>query len=190
MSPMRTHLLFVVATAALLGGCATAIPEAIRTAPPTDVQLAEVRGEPQRFVGSTVRWGGTIASVRNLPQTTRIEVVGRRLDTDGRPLEEDQSAGRFVAEVEGFLDPTVFDKGREVTVRGRIESAVQERIGDHLYTYPLMRVEHLYLWAPRPPPVGPYPYYYDPFWYDPWYPWGWPYHPWRYPYPYHPRGWR
>ena len=180
----------LLVTAALLGGCATPVPEAIRTAPPTDVQLAEVRGEAQRFIGATVRWGGAIASVRNLASVTQMEIVGRRLDSDGRPYDEDQSAGRFLAEVAGFLDPTVYAAGREVTVRGVIERVVEDAIGDYRYTYPLVRAQQIYLWAPRLPPVPPR--YYDPYWYDPWYPWGWPYYyPYRYPYPYyHPPRWR
>ncbi|GMR03590.1 MAG: Slp family lipoprotein [Gammaproteobacteria bacterium] len=178
MFSMRTPWLLLSALV-LLAGCASPIPEPIRLAPEGDVQLAEVRRESQRFVGSQVRWGGSIASVRNLREATLIEVVGRRLDKRGRPREEDRSEGRFLVKVPGFLDPAVYAEGREVTVRGRIEGAVERPIGEFRYTYPVVRAERVHLWEPRPLPAPAYPYY-DPFLRDPWYPWGWPY------YPYHP----
>jgi len=41
----------------------------------------------------------------------------------------------------------------------------------------VVRVDSIYLW---PVPVRiEYPYYYSPYWYDPWYPWGYPYYPYR-----------
>ena len=87
-----------------------------------------------------VRWGGAIASVENRRDETWIEIVER-------PLNTDKSAGRFLARVDGFLDPAV-------------------------------RVEHVYLW-PLPSRAARH-YYRSPYWYDPWYPWGYP-HPYRRP---------
>ncbi len=165
----------VLGILALLTACST-VPEAIRTPAPGDVRVAEVRAEPERFVGTTVRWGGTLATVRNEPETTVLEIVARRLDSSGQPREEDKSEGRFRARVTGFLDPAIYTQGREITVRGTVAGAVEEAIGEFRYRYPLVNVEQLHLWAPRPPPLPPYPYY-GPYWWSPAYPWGWPYYP-------------
>lgn len=157
-----------------IGGCTT-VPEPIRKAPPGDVQPGEVRAAPQQYLGATVRWGGDIVKVHNRQSETLIEIVGRRLDSQGRPRAEDQSLGRFLAKVTGFLDPAIYAAGREVTVRGQLEGTIEQPIGEFPYRYPVVRAEHVQLWPTRPQPP-PYPYY-DPFWYDPWYPWGWPYYP-------------
>jgi len=163
---------------ALLGGCASAVPQAIREVPPDDVQIAQARRAPQAYRGKEVRWGGKIASVRNLKDETEVEIVGRRLNGDGRPRDEDISEGRFLAKVAGFLDPAVHAAGREVTVRGRLEDAAVERtIGEFRYLYPVVRAEQFYLWEPRQPPSRDYyGRYDDPFW-NAWGPWGYPYWP-------------
>jgi outer membrane lipoprotein len=180
---MKRLPVYMLSIAALLGGCASVVPEAIRQAPPGDARIAEVRRDPSSFIGATVRWGGHVVSVRNRRDETVVELVGRRLDDEGRPREEDASEGRFLARVPGFLDPSIYSAGRELTVRGKVERAVEESIGEHRYVYPQVAAEHTYLWPPRPAPLPPH--YYDPWW-NPWYPWGWPY----YPYPYYPPHYR
>lgn len=183
MRAMRVSLP-CLAVLALLWGCASAVPAPIRTAPEIDVTIADARREPESFRSAAVRWGGGIVEVRNEPNQTLIEVVGRRLENDGRPRAEYRSDGRFLAKVSGFFDPAVFAPGREVTVRGRLDGTIEQLIGEHAYLYPLVRAEHVYLWEPRLEPLPHYPYYYrypyyyyDPFWPRPWYPWGWPYPP-------------
>ncbi|MHB8534164.1 MAG: Slp family lipoprotein [Sulfuricaulis sp.] len=181
---MRTHVLWIVA-ATLLGGCASVVPQAIRGAAPGDVRLAQVREQPQQYHGTVVRWGGDIVSTRNERDDTVIEIIARDLNGDGRPLEGDESPGRFLVKVRGFLDPSIYKPERQLTVRGRIEGVVTRAIGEYRYTYPLVQADDVYLWKPLPPASARprYPYY-DPFFYDPWYPWGWPYYR---PWPYYPQ---
>ena len=177
---MMRMMLWSLLASAWLTGCSS-VPEAIRHAPETAVTLTEARGAPEQYRGATVRWGGTIVTVRNLKDESVIEIVSRRLESYGRPLEEDRSDGRFLATVRGFVDPAIFAAGREVTVRGTIAGSIEQSIGEHRYRFVQVAAEEAYLWPPR---VEPVPYYYDPFW-DPWYPWGWPYYrPYYYrPYP-------
>jgi len=182
---MRIYIVSIAA-AVLLGGCASVVPEAIRSAAPGNVQIAQVHEQPQQFRDTVVRWGGNIVSTRNERDHTVLEIVGRELDDEGRPQDEDRSLGRFLAKVPGFLDPSIYKPEREVTVRGRIEGVVEQAIGEFRYAYPLVRADDAYLWKPRPPPM-PYPrhpYYDDPFFYNPWYPWAAPYYR---PWPYAPR---
>ena len=177
---MRTYILCVVA-AVLLGGCASVVPQAIRTVAPGNVQIAQVREQPQQFRDTVVRWGGHIVSTSNERAHTVLEIVGRNLDDEGRPQADDHGLGRFLAKVQGFLDPAIYKPEREVTVHGRIEAVVEQPIGDYRYTYPVIQVDDVYLWKSRPPLRPHYPYYYDPFFYDPWNPWRWPYYrPWPY----------
>lgn len=173
-----------VVVAVLLSGCASVVPATIRTAAPGNVQVAEVRAQPAQYKDAMIRWGGSIVSTRNERDHTVLEIVARDLDSDGRPLAEDRSLGRFLLKTQGFLDPAVYKPERDVTVRGRVEGVVEQSIGEYRYTYPVVRADDIYLWKPRPPAAPHYPYYYDPFWYDPWYPWGWP--PYHRHWPYYP----
>ena len=159
-----------LAGAALLCGCATNIPESIRTPPSTEVHISEVRANPQNYQGADVRWGGEIVSVKNQRNATIVEVADRSLDNDGRPRSGANSNGRFLARVSGFVDPTVFASGRKLTVRGQVEKIVEQPIGEFPYRYPLVHAHQIYLWEPLPPPG-----YYDPYVWQPyWYPFGWP----------------
>ena len=165
---------------ALLSACASDVPEGIRTSPPSAVSPAEARADAQRLLGVSVRWGGIIAKVENGRDQTVLEVVARPLDRDGSPLQTDNAQlGRFLARVPGFLDPAVYEAGRELTVRGRFQGVETRNIGEYPYRYPVVQVEQHFLWQPEPQPrVRDY----DPFWYDPWYPFPW-WH--RSPYPYY-----
>lgn len=167
-----------IGLALLLGGCASDVPEPIRTELPDTPRLTEVREDPSAFVGERIRWGGTIAKVENREKVTRIQLVARRLEGEGRPRAEGRSEGRFLAEVEGFLDPAVYAEGRLLTVVGRLQETETRPIGDYAYQFPVVRVESHHLW-PEPDPNRARGYYGGPYG-DPWYrfhPHGHPIHP-------------
>ena len=149
--------------------CASSVPSVIRTPPPNNPTVDEVRNNPQRFMDSQVRWGGTIAVVENRQSETQVEIVARKLQSNGRPKEEYESGGRFQAKIPGFLDPVIFEKGRSFTVVGSIKGEISGKIGEHPYRYPIVEVTDYYLWSPLPKRI-----YYDPWFYDPWGPF--PYH--------------
>ncbi|MEW8622042.1 MAG: Slp family lipoprotein, partial [Candidatus Thiodiazotropha endolucinida] len=116
-------------------------------------------------------------SVENLAQETRIEILSRPLDDEGKPKDDSRSIGRFIARIEGYLEPEEYPKNREITITGNIVEVVQKPVGDYPYPYPVVEVEAYHLWPEEK--VYTHPYYYDPF-YDPFY---YPY--WRrYPYYY------
>ena len=156
-----------------LAGCASDIPRPIREAPADNIAFAQALKNPEQHRAAAVRWGGAIAAVENRRDETWIEIVERPLDVDGQPRVTDNSAGRFLARVQGFLDPAIFAPKRRVTVAGTLDGVSTRTIGEHPYTYPVVRVDSIYLWPV--PPKTEYPYYYLPYWYDPWYPWGYPY---------------
>ena len=62
-----------------------------------DLQLVEVTVNPQLHTGATVRWGGNVIQVdHDSTGNALIQVIERRLDTDGRPIEGSASDGRFM----------------------------------------------------------------------------------------------
>ena len=165
---------FVGLVAALVASC-TSVPEPIRS-PVDGPDIAAVRKAPGAFLGRTVRWGGRVLALTNDTEHSTIEVLAR----NGRPIDSDYTPGRFLAQVQGFLEPTQFEHGRLVTVVGTIGEPLTGNIGDHSYLYPVVLVRAVHPWEEYVRPA----YYYDPF-YDPYY---WPY--WGYPYyygPFYPR---
>ena len=156
----------VLSTAAILTSC-TSVPAQLQ-GEYTDVSPASI--QPDLF-GSSVRWGGVLVETRNEQNRTCFEVLSRQLDRYMRPLMEDTTLGRFIACTNGFHDPEVYAKGREVTVVGQIQSIEDRKIEEFAYRYPVLEVADLVLWEKRRTVL----HYnnYDPFYYP--YYWGRPY---------------
>jgi len=176
-------LLTVPVAASLLSGCTSHIPEQIRTAPIENPGVDQVRNQANSYIGDTVRWGGSIVAVENKAESTWVEIVATPLNHYGMPAAADESSsGRFIARIDGFLDPEVYHDDRRITVYGPIENRIVRTIDDYPYTYPLVKADSHYLW-----PVhyyasnyyyGGHRYYYRPYYH------GYPYY---YGYPYYPR---
>lgn len=173
---MRFLLLLLLFT---LYACTSPVPEAVRKAPEGSPSLPTVNSAPERYLNANIRWGGTIAHVQNLPGETRIEIVARELNRDGKPKEYDRSEGRFIAVFNAFLDPAIYATDRNLTVVGQVTGTEEKRLGDMEYRYPVVKVLSHYLW-PKPIPYYRDPYY--PYYYDPWDPYWYPYPWYRYPY--------
>lgn len=171
---MPRHYFPLLLAALLLGACST-VPENISSPAVSAVTLSQATENPARVKGTQVRWGGTIARVENRQQQTRVEIVARELYDDGEPKKSDQSLGRFIAEIKGFLDPAIYAVGRNFTVVGTLAATMQGKLGEMNYTYPVVETDSYYLWPLAEEPCETC----APWYYDPWYPWG-PYR--RYPY--------
>lgn len=156
----------------MLGGCAGSLPKTLQAPQVSQSTVAQARAH-QAPEGAWVRWGGTIATVRNGQSHTWIEIVQHPLESDGRPERSDQSDGRFMARFQGFLDPEIYAPGRALTIVGTLGTDQVHTIGGFPYTFPVVHVTRFYLWPRLPKRQPVYP---SPFWYDPWYPWGYPFY--------------
>lgn len=171
----RTATLILLALGIALSGCSSPIPALIKQVPPGDIQVEEVQQQPDGFVKSKVRWGGNIMLVENLADRTLIEVLSRKLGSNGKPDTNSSSKGRFRISLEGFIEPEEFPKDRLITVHGDVVEVMDGVIGAYRYQYPVVKPDSYYLW----PEERKYSYHdhYDPFYY--------PYYPYwyrRYPY--------
>lgn len=145
---MTAFRLFAVAglAALLLAACATA---------PAPLQGDYAAITPREAVdrdstGAVVRWGGRIVQVEPKENRTCFEMIATRLSAYGRPLwATDDTGGRFIACRAGFYDPAVFEKNREVTFTGRIDSYENRRIGGYDYRFPHVVADVVYLWPVR-----------------------------------------
>jgi outer membrane lipoprotein len=127
--------------------------------------------------GARVRWGGEIIQTEPARDQTCFYVLGKPLDTgDARPIAHADSIGRFVACRQGFYDPEVYAKGRELTVAGVLQGTVVKKVGDYDYPYPRVVADAMHLWPVRMRYARQPDPFYDPFWgpwYNPW--WGGPF---------------
>src|SRR5512147_3008799 len=171
---MRNTLIAAAALTVALGGCAT-VPHEIAGENFAAVTPQQAVG--QNASGQHVRWGGEIINVEPRADSTCFEVLARELYSDARPVRRsDHSDGRFIACGQGFYDPAVYTKGRDLTVTGSISGSEQHKVGEYNYTFPHVSADQVYLWPKRQPvdyyyqPWGPY---YDPFCGPYWGNWGW-----------------
>lgn len=148
-----------------LTGCATRLPENIRTDHDNLTNFSAVMASPDSTEGDLVRWGGVIAEVRNRAEHSEIEVVFFTLRGTGRPYVSDQTPGRFRVRVEGFADPEVYARGRSITVLGTYQSMVEDTIDEFVYRFPLVRAQGVHLWPEEPQRVDVW--HHD--MYSPWY---------------------
>ena len=138
---------------------ATGVPAAIKDGPGSFVTVSEAQQSEHQFVGAWVRWGGTILSVRNREMATEIEILARATDANGEPDPEGDGQGRFIATVNGFLDPAEYPKDRLLTVVGTLERVETRPVGDYPYRFPIVNTIHRYLWPPPVPDAYPYAYF-------------------------------
>ena len=161
----------------LLSACASPVPQNIREAPVDNPSLEQVHGHTADYLGRQVRWGGKIIDTGNREATTLLTVLGRPLFKGGEPKFSDDSAGRFIVIVPEFLDPQVYAPDRQITVTGSLLRTETGKVGEYPYTYPVIQADAWYLWPKRAKRSYGYPSrgWYDPWFYGPWYPYGYPY---------------
>lgn len=100
-------------------------------------------------IGATQLWGGVIVEVRNLEDSTWIEVVSYPLHRQ-QPLTSGMTNGRFLLRAPGFLDPLDHRVGRPLTARGRISGFEDGRIGEVAYRFPVLSADEIHLWSDSP----------------------------------------
>jgi outer membrane lipoprotein len=170
---MRRLFPALALTALVLSGCAYAISGDLRRQARTDVPFREVAANPSAYEGYLFIWGGTIAQTTATREGSEMVVVQNPLDRYGAVTNEDVSGGRFLVRSGRFLDPLIYEKGREVTVAGVLKGSTKRRMDGASYTYPVLEPREIYLWREEEYYYGPGYYPYGP-WYDPWWD-GWPY---------------
>ncbi len=165
----------------LLASCASNVPKEISSSPLPEIGLVAAQKIIKAHIGKPVRWGGMIIRIDNQQEKTILEILAKPLNTYGQPIPNVASPGRFLVEIAGFVDPSLYAPGREMTVYGTLTGLQKKKIGEHDYDYPVVNGTKYYLWT-QPLNSG----YYDPYW-DSYWGYGYGY---GYPGPYlwHPGG--
>ena len=150
---MRTKYIRIVPLLAvaimLCAGCAGPFPSRITDQVDKRVSFADLHKDPRSYKGKWVMFAGVIvSSIIENDGSTYLEVVQKPADSQGRPLQTDESGGRFIAVSKQFLDPAVYRGGRVITVVGEVIGDSVRPLGGMAYRYPLLAVEALHLWEP------------------------------------------
>jgi outer membrane lipoprotein len=133
----------VLAALAALAGCATPV---FKDAPPAAATPAEIAAAPERYHGLDVVWGGKIVDVRNLPDSTEVQVVAYPLDSAQRPDPNAPTLGRFIVALPGYVEPFDFPAGRFVTLRGQIAGSRTLPIDEHDLLLPVVADASVHHW--------------------------------------------
>ncbi|QXO19170.1 MULTISPECIES: Slp family lipoprotein [Vibrio] len=150
-----------LAAALLLSACAT-LPSQLTANSDNVISDYSRWSEIDPASQAEVRLGGVIASVTNLADKTRIEIVNLPIDDVGRPSLTSEPQGRFVAYVNGFLDPITYGQGRLITLVGTTTSPEMGKVGEFEQMLPVMKASGYYLWKVTErvviDDIGPYHY--------------------------------
>lgn len=152
----------------LFGACTPVISTQLMDQVDRDVTYGSLAARPDEFRGKIVLLGGTIVQTVPKPKETEIEVVQKQTSSSGEPRLTDKSEGRFLVVVDRFLDPAIYQSGRDITVAGEVRGSEVRRLGEIDYRYPIITAQELHLWrrpaAPPAYPSYPYPFGYPAYW--------------------------
>ena len=177
---MMTMRIIIFSLLLFMFGCNSHIPTLIKTPPEQELGYKQVKNNAKNYQNQYVRWGGKIVSVENKENSTWIEILANPLDSYGRPESGDDYQGRFIARIDGFLEPEQYAKDRYLTIYGKVETNIVKRVDEFPYNYPLIHAQEHHLWRNQRIArlYDPYYYGYHPRFYSPYY--RYPYF--RYPY--------
>lgn len=141
-------MLIIAAVLLVIAGCGPVISENVLKTVDRDIEFRSVAADPDRYNGKSVVFGGTILNIENLEGVTVMEVVQEGLNSQLKPVERNESAGRFLVKFDRFVDPAIFSAGKRITVAGVVTGTETRPLGKGNYRYPVIEPKEHYLWEP------------------------------------------
>lgn len=133
----------------LLSACETLRePDPVLATQATPAQIVAAQRVPAE--GQHLVWGGTVRSVTNLRERTRIEILSYPLDKERKPLRDRRATGTFLLEMDGFIEPAELRVGLPVTATGDYAGTLHYREHGREHRVPRLRGKGLHIWAEAP----------------------------------------
>ncbi len=130
----------------MLSACTNVSPT-IFALPEGNVELRDVLvSTDDSLVGTNVRWGGKIISVKQENGMSIIELKHFPLMRNGFPLSNLYSQGQFVAQTSQTLDPNVYLEGLLVTFAATVTDETTPYFDRIDRVMPHIDIEHVELW--------------------------------------------
>ncbi len=142
---LRAFFLGFLVPLFLLGGCASVVPRELRKEVDRSISFAELKMNPDAYLGRTVVLGGEIIETENLPDETQLEMLQKPLGDGDRPVDTGWSEWRFLISYAGYLDPANYSSGRCVTAVGEVLGSKSLKIGEAEYQAPIISGKFLHL---------------------------------------------
>ncbi len=130
----------------LLTGCAAGISPHSRSMVTYTGPFSTLQKTPDAYKGQVVMLGGRIIETKASSSLSEITVLQLAIDSNGRPLNPDQSEGRFIVQTKKLLDPAIYQKDIYLTVVGTLKGSKVGAIGGFQYAYPLVEGIEIKLW--------------------------------------------
>ncbi|WP_099609737.1 Slp family lipoprotein [Vibrio coralliilyticus] len=144
MMPRVFKLVSMASVLVALTACST-LPENLASNNP-DLQTDYSGWQASAAKKQELRLGGVIASVTNLKDKTRVEVVNLPISSNGKPDIDQEPQGRFVGYIDGFADPVTLSEGRLITLLGDSSGTEAAKVGEYSYDFPVMKIKSYHLW--------------------------------------------
>ncbi|MEJ2660660.1 MAG: Slp family lipoprotein [Desulfobacteraceae bacterium] len=132
--------------AVFLAACGGGISRQARDQVTYTGSFAELQQAPADYRGAMVLLGGRVIETLTKAGATELVVLQLDLGSRDRPLDNDQSQGRFLVRSARFIDPAIFPPGTLITVVGRLRGSETRPIGEMPYTYPLIEPAEMKKW--------------------------------------------
>ncbi|MDH4203890.1 MAG: Slp family lipoprotein [Desulfobacteraceae bacterium] len=127
-------------------GCAAGISQHSRSKVTYTGTFSALQKTPDVYKGEVIMLGGRIIETKTSPSLSELTVLQLALDTSGRPVNPDQSEGRFIVQTKQLLDPAVYQKDMLLTVVGTLKGSKVGSIGGFEYIYPIVELIEIKLW--------------------------------------------
>lgn len=146
MAIRRAEYIFGIFFIMFVTGCATGISQQSRSKVTYMGTFSKLQKTPDVYDGEVVIFGGKILETKVSSTLSELTVLQLAIDNSGRPVNLDQSHGRFLVQSEQLLDPAIYQKGMLLTVVGMLKGSKVRAIGDFDYAYPLLEAIEIKLW--------------------------------------------
>jgi outer membrane lipoprotein len=146
MTIKRSGYILFVFFIVFLMGCATGISRQSRSRVTYAGTFTELQKTPDNYKDEIIMLGGKILETNVSSTLSQLTVLQIELDNNGRPVNLDQSHGRFLVQSKQFLDPAIYQKGILLTLVGKLKGSEVRAIGGFDYVYPLLEPIEIKLW--------------------------------------------
>jgi outer membrane lipoprotein len=138
--------LFGIFASMFLMGCTAGISQQSRSMVTYTGTFLALQKTPDAYKGQIVMFGGRIIATKASSSLSEITVLQLAIDSNGRPVNPDQSGGRFIIQAKKLLDPAIYQKDMYLTVVGTLKGSKIGSIGGFRYAYPLVESIEIKLW--------------------------------------------
>ncbi len=130
----------------LVMGCAAGISQQSRLKVTYTGAFSTLQKTPDTYEGEVIMLGGRIIEIKASSPLSELTVLQLALGSSGRPVDPDQSEGRFIVQTQQLLDPAIYQKDMLLTVVGTLKGSKVLYIGGYNYAYPLVEPIEIKLW--------------------------------------------